>query len=373
MTEPLIDIEGKLRLPALRALAGPARMFGREWSPWRSRPLHSNCEFAIAAALLHTDYVDAPSLRDNNAPYRAANTWGVLTEGRIQQKVAPLKQAAGTAATPAAHESPQPAPVPLAASAATSAAAAAAEAAARRYASLGKPVRGAIALACAALIVCLLFGLEQYSAGDEPATVATADAVNGAGAPQPMAVSQWVVSASAAASPRTQASQGEASRAVAIVHTQVEGSATTGSVVQLSESTADETVSQRESRDHPLRATTIHASTSSRISGSASRDARAASSMPSAQAQARGAASKPGKRAHAAVARGARRNTAGGNYAVIANAASKHASGRRAHSQRVAQPAAALNVEALYAILQHNPALDSNAPSSRQNADARAN
>ncbi|GGD68697.1 hypothetical protein [Caballeronia grimmiae] len=389
MTEPLIDIEGKLRLPALRALAGPSLMFGREWSPWRSRPIRSESEFAIAAALFRTAYVDALGLRDGNAPYRAANIWGMLTEGRIRQKMLHLMQAADAPANPAVQQPAEPVRVPLAVSAP-----AAASAVHDRYAFLAKPMTGAIALACAALIVWLLFGRGHHPVNEEPeGTIAAVRAID---TPKPMAASQVTVPVSVAASSDSSTSHAEASAIPSPARVEAESAPQPAATpAQARTETHIRTTRQAKAANPeaqasvssvtvhrakpPKAASPDHASTKPRNGASTVHEARAPSSAVSTRAQmhapTRGAAAKPEKRAsHTTVARGARRSTVGEDYAVVANPAPKVSAARRAYSGQVAQesarprpqPPVAMNVEALYSLLQHNPTLDSNAPAPRR-------
>ena len=92
MSEPLILVEGNLRLPTLRALTEPSLNFGFEWSPARSRPVQTPSEFALFAARLVTAYVPALSLSDIHSPYRATSLWGIFAKEDIPRAMLNLTQ-----------------------------------------------------------------------------------------------------------------------------------------------------------------------------------------------------------------------------------------------------------------------------------------
>lgn len=164
MTEPLITVEGNLRLPTLLALTDPSLNFGSEWSPARSRPLRSQSEFALFAARLETAYVAALSLSDRTSPYRAVSLWGVFVKEEIPRAMLHLMQgvkipdvADGMRADPV-HLSVNAPPAPGA-----------------RKLFFSKPVATAIAVASAAVIVWLLFGYEPGKR-DDASSAATREA-----------------------------------------------------------------------------------------------------------------------------------------------------------------------------------------------------
>lgn len=153
MTEPLIVVEGNLRLPTLRALTDPSLNFGFEWSPARTRPVQSQSEFALFAARFVTAYVPALSLSDTRSPYRATSLWGVFAKEEIPRAMLRLMQGSHA---PGADES-RADPIHLAV---------AAPADAPKQHRFSKPVMAAIAAACGVLIVWLLFDHEPASHGD---------------------------------------------------------------------------------------------------------------------------------------------------------------------------------------------------------------
>ncbi|BCQ23954.1 hypothetical protein NK8_21060 [Caballeronia sp. NK8] len=177
MTEPLIVVEGNLRLPTLRALTDPSLNFGLDWSPARTRPVQSPTEYALFAARFETAYVPALSLSDVHSPYRAASLWAVFAKEEIPRAMLNLIQDP-QARSPA--DDTRADPIHLAVGA---------PAIARRH-GFSKPVAAAIAAAGGVLIVWLLFGLEPGSTGNtrsapaEQAKVrAQPDAVASASAP----------------------------------------------------------------------------------------------------------------------------------------------------------------------------------------------
>ncbi|SAL34441.1 hypothetical protein [Caballeronia concitans] len=385
MTEPLIAIEGNLRLPPLRALANPSLTFGREWSPARTRPVRSHSEVPITAARFETAYVEPLSVRDGESPYRAANIWGMFSEGRSHRKPIQPTQTEAVSAKPAAHDDerkePRLGPVPIQLGVKAPAAASAATAAAQgRYGFLHKPVKGAIALACAALIAWLLFSHEQHPANEEPATVVAATNANANADAKPVAASQVEAGGAMNTGQARSTANVATAQPAAVVARNTEPQASASSVT-IHRATL--------TKPTPI---TVHASAKPRElrtrGASIERQAQAASPAVHAPArsQTRIAASKlPEKRgSHAIAARGAHRSTVEKDYIVADTPAwtaeparrSHHAAyrGYRGYREQVAQeralprrqPSGSMNVEALYAILQHNPALDNN---SRRHAD----
>ncbi|WP_250452060.1 hypothetical protein [Caballeronia sp. ATUFL_M2_KS44] len=392
MTEPLIAIEGNLRLPPLRALANPSLTFGREWSPARTRPVRSHSEVPITAARFETAYVEPLSHRDGDSPYRAANIWGVFAHGPSRQKPIQPTQAEEVSAKPAAHDGdrkePRLGPVPIQLGVKAPATASAATAAAQgRYGFLHKPVKGAIALACAALIAWLLFGHEQRPTNDEPATVVAATNANANADAKPVAASQVMPSA---VQPASQVVTGDAigpgqARSTANVAT-AQPAAVVAQNTEPQASASSVTI-HRATLTKPT-PVSVHASAKPRElrtrGASIERQAQAVSPAVRAPArsQTRIAASKlPEKRgSHVVAARSAHRSTVERDYIVADTPAWKAEPARRSYRayrgyrEQVAQehavprrqPSGPMNVEALYAILQHNPALDNNA---RRHAD----
>jgi len=155
MSEPLILVEGNLRLPTLRALTEPSLNFGFEWSPARSRPVQTPSEFALFAARLVTAYVPALSLSDIHSPYRATSLWGIFAKEEIPRAMLNLTQ--GSNAQDDADE-PRAEPVHLTVNAPAHA----------RGHGFGKLVVGAIAAACGVLIIWMLFAHPPVSRSVTP-------------------------------------------------------------------------------------------------------------------------------------------------------------------------------------------------------------
>lgn len=93
MIEPLIVVEGNLRLPTVRLLTDPSLNFGFEWSPARSRPVQSQSEIALYAARFETAYVAAFRLSDTSSSYRPVSLWGVIPQEEVRRAVLTLMQA----------------------------------------------------------------------------------------------------------------------------------------------------------------------------------------------------------------------------------------------------------------------------------------
>jgi hypothetical protein len=167
MTDPLIVVEGTLRLPSLRALADRPLTFGQEWLLAGSRPIRSRSEVSLYAARLFTEYVKAFALSDMRSPYQAASIWGVMTERLPSQLFErpleptfpqPASVAPGNGKTAPRDtinlEVQPPGKVEQSHSS--------------RFPASAKT---AIALACAALVAWLMLGHEKHS-DDEPGLIA---------------------------------------------------------------------------------------------------------------------------------------------------------------------------------------------------------
>ncbi|WP_321800205.1 hypothetical protein [Caballeronia sp. J97] len=144
MSEPLIVVEGNLRLPTLHALTDPSLNYGFQWLPAPTRPVQSRSEFALFAARFVTAYVPAVGLSDVDSPYRTASLWGVFAKEEIPRAMLHLTQ--GLHAKVDA-DGARPDPIHL--SVGTPAAA--------RKIRFSKPVVTAIAAASSVFIVWLLF------------------------------------------------------------------------------------------------------------------------------------------------------------------------------------------------------------------------
>ncbi|SAK70177.1 hypothetical protein AWB76_04324 [Caballeronia temeraria] len=200
MSEPLIVVEGNLRLPALRALTDPSLNFGCEWSPARTRPVQTKSEFALFAARFLTAYVPALGLSEVGSPYRAASLWGVFAKEDTPRSMLHLMQ--GLDASANAGEA-QPDPIHLAVGAV----------AGTPKFRFSKPVATAIAAACGLLIVWLLFGHE--TAPQDDAHVAPAAKIAVAAQPAEVEPVQTPVNAAAATTPDEQPKLAPASAALA--------------------------------------------------------------------------------------------------------------------------------------------------------------
>jgi hypothetical protein len=175
MTEPLIVVEGTLRLPSLRPLADPLLRFGREWRPLHTRPPQSVSEVPFFAARLQTAYVKAISLADRDSPYRPVNIWGVFADGATRQSMLRLLQGL----PPEEAEAP-PAPSAQAAQRIPLTFQPPSSAYRPQHTPFFTPLKTAIALACAALLAWMLFGMHpDRNAAQTPvaSTAQTAAAV----------------------------------------------------------------------------------------------------------------------------------------------------------------------------------------------------
>jgi hypothetical protein len=108
MTEPLIVVEGTLRLPPTRPLADPFLRYGREWHPAHSRPVQSHSEVALFGAHMHTAYQVAITLSGEGSTYRAASIWAVFQDTSPSTSLPPQAKALTSSDT-----SPPPPPKPL--------------------------------------------------------------------------------------------------------------------------------------------------------------------------------------------------------------------------------------------------------------------
>ncbi|WP_248320322.1 hypothetical protein [Caballeronia sp. Sq4a] len=336
MTEPLIAIEGKLRLPPLRPLADPSLTFGREWSPVPTRPVRSDSEVPISAARFETAYVEAARLSDASSPYRAASLWGVFSEGQIRRKMLQLMQGAEPSAAQGNEAPAGAAPIPIAVSAPA--------VEPNRAAASHKPLRTVIAIACAALIAWLLFGYQHRPASDEPAALASAAPVQST---PPAMVETTPIVAQAASGVEAKVVAGDpvpASAVQAASHVVISAAQTGASTIGVRHSGMKwRSVARVASPSlSPVKASRRQAHT--RVMASAAQ----------------------GKRSfHVA--------TAQGTQTVARSVEPRYAAS--ASRKSVTSPTNAMNVEALYAVLQHSPTLDSNAVSraDHRSADAPTN
>ncbi|KMY85498.1 hypothetical protein BUMB_02578c [Candidatus Paraburkholderia calva] len=113
MTEPLIVVEGNLRLPSLHPLAYPRLHFGREWSSARMRPVPIEVQNSRAAARLKTAYVEAVAFADRRAPYRPISLWGIFPDGRTRRSLLQIVRKQDPKDTPEPGVAPAVPPIPL--------------------------------------------------------------------------------------------------------------------------------------------------------------------------------------------------------------------------------------------------------------------
>lgn len=158
MNAPLVIAQGDLLSPTLFPLAGmPHAIYGEEWTLSGVRPALSEYEIPFYAARFLTDYVSAPSLRNDRfpdrLPYTPASLWGKFKRNdeidHALQSVPPIP----ANATPQAAE-----PAPFAFEPFTAPDDHHVNAPAAHHDHRKQLAGGAIALACAALIAWALFG-----------------------------------------------------------------------------------------------------------------------------------------------------------------------------------------------------------------------
>jgi hypothetical protein len=191
MTDPLIVVEGSLRLPSVRLLGDSRLRFGREWLPARNRPVRSRSETPLFAARLHTGYVEAVSLSDRQSPYRAASIWGVFADGPVRQSMLRLMESVHADANAQAEPTGAAAdPILLSVRAPNETH--------HHDGQLPKTLKAAVALACAALIAWLLFGHEQHVGDDTPAAAKEGDSLQGKTGPASAPVGASVAASVAA-------------------------------------------------------------------------------------------------------------------------------------------------------------------------------
>ncbi|WP_250465337.1 hypothetical protein [Caballeronia sp. GAFFF2] len=161
MNEPLIVVEGNLRLPTVRPLADPSLKFGREWSPARARPSTSRSEIPLYGARFNTKYSRMSDSSDSlhaRSPYQATSIWGKLAKNATRSSTSRMKEPAAPVDA-AAERKPMRidlrTPSPLR----------------KRPYRIGSFERSTIAIAVSALFVWVLFAHEQWleRSGSKPA------------------------------------------------------------------------------------------------------------------------------------------------------------------------------------------------------------
>ncbi|WP_235516494.1 hypothetical protein [Caballeronia cordobensis] len=168
-------MEGYLRLPTQRALTDPSLNYGSEWSSAATRPVQSRSEVPLFAARFETAYVAALSLSDTTSPYRATSLWGVYAKEYVPRAMLHLMQGEQTpnaAAIDHADRVEPVGPVEPVEPVHLNVVAPAAQVAAKRY--FSKPVMALTAVACAALITWLLFEYKP-GASDNSSAATTAE------------------------------------------------------------------------------------------------------------------------------------------------------------------------------------------------------
>ncbi|SAL78245.1 hypothetical protein AWB74_05312 [Caballeronia arvi] len=325
MTEDLIEVEGNLRVPTLHALTDSPLNYGREWSPAFSRPVQSRSEFALFAAQFRTAYVPALSLSDTNSPYRAASLWGVFAKEHIPRAMLRLMEG----------KSPSDeAGIDRAAFVHLNVSAPAAPGAAKHY--FSKPVAALTAVACAALIAWLFFEYDRDAPGKSRAAPA-------------MEVGTQSREPDAKAQPDRPVSPAAAS--IAAVETGVADR-------PAKDSQTSQAATPSESAIAIANANVI---ASENVPAATRREASGVHLIPETTAR------RPNGRVRTVLAPRTPQTAA-----VRTPATDKHVAKRdttaharapsaRAHADRASKVSDPMNAEALYAILQHSPTLDSNA------------
>ncbi|WP_277186854.1 hypothetical protein [Caballeronia sp. BR00000012568055] len=167
MTDPLIVVEGTLRLPSLRPLADPSSNYGHEWSAARSRATHKQSEISLFGAHMQTEYVEAITLSGSGSSYRAASIWAVFADDSARLSMLRVIEEikSGVAAEPPA--APKTEPIQLAFNEPV-------EKQATPESRMPAFLKTAIALACAALISWMIVGYESHRSGSTEAAAPAA-------------------------------------------------------------------------------------------------------------------------------------------------------------------------------------------------------
>ncbi|SAK44589.1 hypothetical protein AWB75_00715 [Caballeronia catudaia] len=329
MTEDLIEVEGNLRLPTLRALMDPLLNYGREWSPAFSRPLQSGSEFALFAAQFRTAYVPALSLSDTNSPYGATSLWGVFAKEHIPRAMLRLMEG----------KHPDEAGIDRAAPVHLNVGAPMAPGAGKRY--FSKPVAALTAVACAALIAWLFFEYDRDAPGNSRAAPAMEVRVQ---SPEPDVNTQpdRPESSSAAAAGIAAVETGIAARPANDIQpsqaaTPPEPASANANVIASENAPA---ATKREASGVHLIAETTVRRRNGRVSAVLAPRTQQTAAVRAPKAD------KPATDKH---------------FAKRETAAHARAPSARVHADRASKISDPMNAAALYAMLQHSPTLDSNA------------
>jgi hypothetical protein len=338
MIEPLIVVEGNLRLPAVRPLADPLLNFVFEWSPARTRPVQSQSEVALYAARFTTAYVPAFHLSDTSSPYRAVNLWGVFAKEEIRHAALALIQrepAEGHVDKPRVDPIPLTVGVPL-------------NLAAGKL-RVGKAVLGGVTAAAGALfILWLLFGYHPEPSGGKPLAPAVDAAMRASPAP-------GTHPAAPAPASMTIAIAGTAPTVLAASAVAPVSNVAPPKPLAEASRAGTHTKPAIESQSHVKQ--TVRAEPSKKVARK--RSSPGAQSIPDAPVQ-RHASRTKAERTPPTVRTTNRPRDADEHIAAIESAwRTRAASG---HVETIQPPRAQndLSPEALYAILQHSPTLDSN-------------
>jgi hypothetical protein len=167
MTDPLIVVEGSLRLPSVRPLADPSLHYGQEWSTARSRTSHKQAEVSLFAAHMRTSYVEAITLSGTGSSYRSASIWAIFADGPMRLSMLRLMEEIKSGVATDKETAPKTEPIQLAV----------AEPAKEQAAPESRMptfLKTAIAVACAALVSWLILGQQRHSSSSiEPAAYGT--------------------------------------------------------------------------------------------------------------------------------------------------------------------------------------------------------
>ncbi|SAL53852.1 hypothetical protein AWB71_02890 [Caballeronia peredens] len=354
MVEPLIVVEGNLRLPAVRPLTDPSLNFGLEWTPAPTRPVQSQSEVPLLAARLHTTYMPALHVPDSRAPYRAVSLWSVYTMDGMPR--AALDLIAGQHAAGRAEETPVD-PIRLAVDAPAPVFVPAAR---RRF--ISQPVAMAIAAGAGAIFIAwLLFGYDGHFGSEKRSVASTQIAeparpnsiARPAAEPASAPVTIARVDADASARPAPVRSATAVTPSVETKAAKL-SSANAGGRIVAAQAHPRKAAKQAEKQAEPAR--------------------RTAKKRKNATAYAWAEPTEPGHMRHGRAERTAHtvRTTRAVDSRHLADErvagveSSWRARTTSSYNERIQTPKAsgAMSPEALYALLQHSPTLDNNAPTS---------
>jgi hypothetical protein len=340
MTDPLIVVEGSLRLPSVRPLADPSLRYGQEWSTARSRASFKQAEVPLFAAQMRTAYVEAITLSGTGSSYRSASIWAVFADGPMRLSMLRLMQEIKSGVAADTETAPKTEPIQLAVGAP------AVEQAVPKS-RVPTFLKTAIAVACAALVAWLIIGQQKHPSSSIEAAPVTQHA--GMDIPQneppitpsPASAAMIVVAQQAAVD--APASEASAPGAVIAASSTIVDTPTPADVTP-NAATAQTT---RQANQHDLRATrqarTSYAEMSIRTRALHKRSGRTSTGR---------TAPMPRTQYHASA----------DDYQALATTPRTRVAIRR--DTRASKPTSSVDTIALYNVLQHSATLDSNVRSS---------